>query len=203
MHAIVAKYSQQSQRRIAESLSHLREFETEHQWMLELAGAPLSEIARMEKAHQSLRIIYRAAGSIMEESVKACLSNLNGYRPSQKFENLIGNRPKQHEVDCLVGQNAYEIKWRDATTDGDHKSKEIERIKNIIEHGLTPTRLMFFIPQNPGAAKIQKGLRKAYEDLGGHYYCGKEAWDHVTEISGHNLREMLLSAPKIPRALFA
>lgn len=203
IHAIVDKHHHQSRQRIEQSLADLKQAQHDHEWMLELAGGVGEEIRQMESAHQSLRIIYRAAGSIMEESVKACLCRLKNYQPSQKLDNLIGNRPKQHEVDCLVGNRAYEIKWRDATTDGDHRSKEIERIRNMLAHGLTPVRLMFFIPHNKSAMAIQQSVRKSYEELGGHYHCGPDAWEHVKKLSGHDLRQILLSSPKIPSRLFA
>jgi hypothetical protein len=31
----------------------------------------------------------------------------------------------------VINNNAYEIKWRDATTDGDHITKEHTRVQNI------------------------------------------------------------------------
>ena len=38
--------------------------------------------------------------------------------------NSIDNSPKTIEIDCLANNKAYEIKWKDATTDGDHINKE-------------------------------------------------------------------------------
>lgn len=56
-------------------------------------------------------------------------------------------RSKTFEIDCLVGTDAIEIKWRDATTDGDHIAKEHTRIKVIAEAGLTPIHIMFYYPK--------------------------------------------------------
>jgi hypothetical protein len=40
-------------------------------------------------------------------------------------------RPKTIEIDYLINNNAFEIKWTDATTDGNHITKEHTRIKVI------------------------------------------------------------------------
>jgi hypothetical protein len=41
-----------------------------------------------------------------------------------RIPNTLGQHPKAFEIDCLVGSDAIEIKWRDATTDGDHITLE-------------------------------------------------------------------------------
>ena len=38
-------------------------------------------------------------------------------------------------IDFLNGTDAIEVKWRDATTDGDHITKEQTRVKVIHEKG--------------------------------------------------------------------
>lgn len=57
-----------------------------------------------------------------------------------KIPNPSGGRPKTFEIDCLIGERAYEIKWRDATTDGDHITKEHRRLRAIADAGYTPAR---------------------------------------------------------------
>ena len=74
------------------------------------------------------------------------------------------------EIDCLVGDRAHEIKWRDATTDGDHVTKEHTRLKVISNKGYTPIRVMFFYPNRDQAKKIQEVLKTIYEGLKGEYY---------------------------------
>lgn len=49
-----------------------------------------------------------------------------------------------------------EIKWRDATTDGDHITKEHTRVKVINEKGYIPIRVMFYYPQRSQAKKFKK-----------------------------------------------
>ncbi|WP_308254985.1 ApaLI family restriction endonuclease [Geminocystis sp. GBBB08] len=61
-------------------------------------------------------------------------------------------------IDVLDGNDAIEIKWRDATTDGDHITKEHTRIKAIENHGYKPIRVMFYYPQREQAINIQQTL---------------------------------------------
>lgn len=72
-----------------------------------------------------------------------------------------------------------EIKWRDATTDGDHITKEHTRISTIADAGFTPVRVMFFYPNRSQAIKIQQTLATLYSGIGGQYYFADSAWDYV------------------------
>jgi type II restriction enzyme len=97
----------------------------------------------------------------------------------------LGLRPKTFEIDCLVESNAYEIKWRDATTDGDHITKEHTRVKQIKKVGYTPIRIMFYYPNRSQAIKIQQTLETIYSGIGGNCYYGDSAWEyikHETEV---------------------
>ncbi len=71
------------------------------------------------------------------------------------IRNTAGQKPKTFEIDFLNGNDAVELKWRDATTDGDHILKEHTRVKVIKEHGYKPIRVMFYYPQREQARKIQ------------------------------------------------
>ncbi len=108
-----------------------------------------------------------------------------------KIKNTLGTRPKTFEIDCLVGQLAHEIKWRDATTDGDHITKEHTRVKVISEKGYIPIRVMFYYPQRTQARRIQETLKTLYQGIGGRYYYGDAAWSYIEEFSGINLLEIL------------
>ena len=108
-----------------------------------------------------------------------------------KIPNTLGNRPKTFEIDCLVGNAAHEIKWRDATTDGDHITKEHTRVKVIREKGYTPVRVMFYYPQRTQAIRIQETLETLYQGIGGKYFYGDSAWQYIHELTGIDLLEIL------------
>ncbi len=104
---------------------------------------------------------------------------------------MLGRRPKTFEIDCIVEQNAIEIKWRDATTDGDHITKEHTRIKAIADAGHTPIRVMFYYPNRTQAIQIQQTLETLYTGVGGQYYYGDKAWDYIKEQTGIDLKAIL------------
>lgn len=107
-----------------------------------------------------------------------------------KLPNIIDRSPKTVEIDCLVGNMAYEIKWKDATTDGDHIKKEHKRVQIIKEAGYIPVRIMFFEPNREQAIKIQDKLKKLYEDIGGEYYFGEDAWNYLKKETGIDLKKL-------------
>lgn len=137
------------------------------------------------------RFLYKYAGSFLEEAAIICIKSKYPFSGKVKIPNTLGNKPKTFEIDCLVNNLAHEIKWKDATTDGDHISKEHTRVKVIKEKGYTPIRVMFYEPQRSQAIKIQETLRKLYEDIGGKYYSGQDAFDYIESFTGINLLEIL------------
>ena len=58
-----------------------------------------------------------------------------------------------------------EIKWRDATTDGDHITKEHTRIRAIRDAGYKPVRVMFYYPNRAQAMRIQQTLESLYKSV--------------------------------------
>lgn len=106
-------------------------------------------------------------------------------------ENTQGSKPKTFEIDFLNGNDAVELKWRDATTDGDHITKEHTRVKAIQSHGYRPIRVMFYYPQREQAIRIQETLKTIYTGVDGEYYAGDDAWEYLHEISGYDLKLIL------------
>ncbi len=53
-------------------------------------------------------------------------------------ENTQGKKPRTFEIDFLNGNDAVVLKWRNATTDGDHITKEHTRVKAIQGDVLLP-----------------------------------------------------------------
>lgn len=109
-----------------------------------------------------------------------------------KLPNTIDSSPKQVEIDCLVGNRAYEIKWKDATTDGDHIKKERKRVRLIKDAGYVPVRIMFFKPNRTQAIKVQTSLERLYHEVGGEYYSGEEAWEYLRQDTGIDLKQIFL-----------
>ncbi|MGA2220691.1 MAG: ApaLI family restriction endonuclease [Verrucomicrobiia bacterium] len=131
------------------------------------------------------RFVYKYAGSFLEEAAKLCFKKNFPQSGSLRVPNTHGQRPKTFEIDCLVGTDALEIKWRDATTDGDHITKEHTRIKAICDAGYKPIRVMFYYPNRDQAIRIQQALESIYKGVHGEYYYSDTAWDYVkrrTEI---------------------
>jgi hypothetical protein len=146
------------------------------------------------------RFLYRYAGTFLEEAAKLCLQEKYPTAGPAKIANTQGRRPATFEIDYLIGQEAFEIKWRDATTDGDHITKEHTRIKVIAEAGYTPIRIMFFYPNREQAIRIQQTLETLYAGVQGRYYYGDRAWEYIKECTGIDLRAILekLAAESAP-----
>lgn len=137
------------------------------------------------------RFLYKYAGSFLEEATKLCFKEAFPDSGSLRIPNTKGQRPKTFEIDCLVGIEALEIKWKDATTDGDHITKEHTRIQVISDAGYTPIRVMFYYPNRAQAIRIQETLETLYEGVGGEYYHGDAAWKYVSDKTGICLKSIL------------
>ena len=87
--------------------------------------------------------------------------------------------------------DAIEIKWRDATTDGDHITKEHTRIRAIVDAGHTPIRVMFYYPNRAQAMRIQETLETLYQGVKGQYFHGGTAWEYVKNRTGVDLLAIL------------
>lgn len=137
------------------------------------------------------RFLYKYAGSFLEEATKLCFKEAFPDSASLRITNTRGQRPRTFEIDCLVGNNALEIKWKDATTDGDHITKEHTRIQVISDAGYTPIRVMFYYPNRAQAIRIQETLETLYEGVGGEYYYGDAAWNYVRDKTAIDLKRIL------------
>lgn len=138
------------------------------------------------------RFLYKYAGSFLEEAATLCLNFRFPEGIKTKVENTLGQRPKTFEIDFLNENDAIEVKWRDATTDGDHITKEHTRVQVIKNHGFKPIRIMFYYPQRTQAIKIQKTLKTLYAGVDGEYYGGDEAWEYLHQYSGVDLKNILM-----------
>lgn len=164
-----------------------------HYLLYEVLGVPLDEGAKIDEYQNTGRFLYQYAGAFLEEVVSLALFFRNPHGGKARISNDQGQRPKHFEIDFLDGKDAIEIKWRDATTDGDHITKEHTRVKAIVSHGYRPVRVMFFYPQRKQAQKIQETLKTLYRGVSGAYYADQEAWQFMKDRTGYDLKEFLES----------
>ena len=164
---------------------------TDHYMIYHALGFTSAEGYQIDYQQNVGRLLYKYAGSMLEELAIKCFT-LAYPNSKQKviLTNSIDNSPKTIEIDCLANNKAYEIKWKDATTDGDHINKELKRLKIIKEAGYIPIRIMFFMPNRLQAISIQTRIKIAYEKMGGEYYAGNAAWEYIKKETGINLKDL-------------
>ena len=191
IHNLAQKSSEALLKQINFRLEEMKVDDTSHFLIYRVLGITEQEGRLIDIYQNKGRFLYKYAGSFLEKATQ--LSFLEKYPDSKsvKSTNTLGSRPKTFEIDCLEGNNAIEIKWRDATTDGDHITKEHTRIKAISTAGYKPIRIMFYYPNRQKAIRIQQTLETLYKGIGGEYYYGESAWNYVTERTVIDLKAIL------------
>lgn len=161
----------------------------EHYIIYKVLGIDDDEHSKIDHYQNKGRFVFKYAGALLEDLARLCIGGV-----PISFINTISSSPKKFHIDCYVESEnlAHEIKWKDGTTDGDHVKKEANKIQGIIEEGMIPVRVMFFMPEREQAKKIQEKVIAAYK-AGGHAYIGNEAFDYVKECSGIDLRAIFNS----------
>lgn len=163
-----------------------------HYLIYRVLGISNEEGVLIDEYQNTGRFLYKYAGSFLEEAATLCMFFANSDGGKTLVENTQGVKPKTFEIDFLNGTDAVELKWRDATTDGDHITKEHTRVKVLKSHGYRPIRVMFYYPQRDHAIKIQETLKTIYAGVDGEYYAGDEAWEYLKKVSGYDLKEILV-----------
>lgn len=190
---LAAQYADRLKKRINERIAEMKEDDQSHTMIYQVLGVSDREGKMIDVYQNKGRFLYRYAGSFLEEATKLCFLDSFPGSSSVRIENTISARPKKFEIACLESNNAIEIKWRDATTDGDHITKEHTRIKAISNVGYTPIRVMFYYPNRKQAIRVQQTLETLYEGIGGYYYFGDTAWEYVKARTGFDLKSELES----------
>jgi type II restriction enzyme len=185
------KYAQELDRKIQERVLEMKEDDNSHFLLYQVLGISDVEGELIDIYQNKGRFLYKYAGAFLEEAVVLCFKEKFVEAKRFRVENTIGKRPKQFEIDCLIDKDAIEIKWRDATTDGDHITKEHTRIQVIAAHGFKPIRLMFYQPNRGQAIKIQATLKTLYDGIGGEYYSQEAAWNYVKAKTDIDLKAIL------------
>lgn len=185
----IMRYREELQKKIKEREKEMQEDNNEHHLIYNALGITSKEGYQIDYQQNVGRFLYKYAGSLLEDLVIKCITDVYPQAEVKvKLPNTIDRSPKTVEIDCLVDDRAYEIKWKDATTDGDHIKKEHKRVRIIKEAGYIPIRLMFFEPNREQAIRIQAKLKKLYEDIGGEYYSGQAAWKYLKRETGIDLK---------------
>lgn len=192
IYRIIANYRSDFQKKILERKEEMESDNNDHYLLYNVLGFTSEEGYQVDFQQNVGRFLYKYAGSLMEDLVINCLKMAHSDAVSKvKLKNTIDRSPKTVEIDCLIGNRAIEIKWKDATTDGDHIKKEHKRVRVIKDAGYIPIRLMFFEPNRERAIRIQIRLKDLYEELGGEYYSGAAAWEYLKKDTGIDLRKIL------------
>ena len=171
--------------------------DTSHYLLYRVLGISEEEGRLIDLYQNKGRFLYKYAGSFLEEATRLCFVFAFPNSGAIRIPNTLGSRPKTFEIDCLIGkEDAIEVKWRDATTDGDHITKEHTRIKVISAAGYKPVRIMFYYPNRAQAIRIQQSLETLYAGVHGEYYFGKNAWEYVNQKTGIDLKGIIEKLPQ-------
>ncbi len=184
-------YSANLKGKIEARKEEMKADDNSHYLVYRVLGITTREGQRIDSYQNTGRFLYKYAGSFLEEAATLCLSFKFPEGIKTKVVNTIGQRPKTFEIDFLNGNDALEVKWKDATTDGDHITKEHTRVQVIKGHGYKPIRVMFYYPQRDQAIKIQETLKTLYTGVQGEYYGGNEAWEYLEKYTGVDLKAIL------------
>ena len=193
---LASRYGQQLKLRIDERIEDMKADDLSHFLIYQVLGVSDEEGRLIDIYQNKGRFLYKYAGSFLENAAKLCFKESHPDSGSIRVPNSRGQRPKTFEIDCLVGRDAIEIKWRDATTDGDHITKEHTRILAIRDAGYTPVRVMFYYPNRDQAIKIQQTLETLYEGVHGEYHFGGAAWQYVLRRTKVDLLAILQKLAK-------
>lgn len=186
------KYTLKLKNQVAIRTEEMNNDDTSHYLLYQILGVNDEEGRLIDLYQNKGRFLYRYAGDFLEEAATMCIKHKYPHAIKLKIPNTLGTKPKTFEIDCLVNKSlAHEIKWRDATTDGDHITKEHTRVKVIKEHGYIPIRIMFYYPQRQQAQKVQETLETLYKGIGGQYYYGSSAWQYLKELTDIDLLTIL------------
>lgn len=185
------KYAHDLKHQVDLRVEEMKEDDTSHYLLYRVLGVTNEEGNLIDLYQNKGRFLYKYAGAFLEEAAVICIKYKYPDSGKVKIPNTLGSKPKTFEIDCLVEEVAHEIKWRDATTDGDHITKEHTRVKVIKDKGYTPVRVMFYYPQRTQARRIQETLETLYHGIGGQYYYGDSAWKYIEDYTGIDLLEIL------------
>lgn len=178
-------------KKMAARIEEMKTDDTSHFLIYRVLGITNEEGQLIDVYQNKGRFLYKYAGSFLEQAALLCFKRTFPNVGELWIPNTEGKRPKEFQIDCVIDNDAIEIKWRDATTDGDHIAKEHTRLKVIQNVGYVPIRVMFYYPNRTQAIRIQQAMETLYKGANGEYYWGESAWDYVHNRTGINLKQIL------------
>ena len=188
---LAERYATELKRVIASRVLDMEKDEQSHVLIYRVLGISVEEGRLIDVYQNKGRFVYKYAGSFLEEAAKLCFKHKFPESGSMRIPNTLGQRPRTFEIDCIVQSDALEIKWRDATTDGDHITKEHTRMRAVSDAGYKPVRVMFYYPNREQAIRIQQTLESLYRSVQGEYHYGDAAWKYVLNRTEINLLGIL------------
>ncbi|MGA2440323.1 MAG: ApaLI family restriction endonuclease [Tepidisphaeraceae bacterium] len=189
--ALADRYAAELKLSTDDRVAEMEQDDRSHVLIYQVLGVSESEGKLIDVYQNKGRFLYKYAGSFLEEAAKLCFKSKFSDSGSIRVPNTRGQRPKTFEIDCLVGNDAMEIKWRDATTDGDHITKEHTRIQAICDAGYKPVRVMFYYPNRAQAMRIQQTLESIYKSVQGEYHYADAARAYVKRRTDVDLLAIL------------
>ena len=186
---------------IDDRVHKMQDDDKSHYLIYRILGVATEEGRLIDEYQNKGRFLYKYAGSFLENAAKYCFKRKFPESGPIRVPNTRGTRPKMFEIDCAVGKTALEIKWRDATTDGDHIAKEHTRLQAVCDGGYAPIRVMFYYPNRDQAIRIQQALETLYKGAGGHYHYADAAWTYVKAQTGIDLKRIIeeLAEERMPK----
>nr|WP_206524204.1 ApaLI family restriction endonuclease [Lujinxingia sediminis] len=191
--AIANRYAEQLSKKVAKRVLDMDSDDTSHFLIYRVLGVSENEGRNIDVYQNKGRFLYRYAGAFLEEATKVCFKSRFPGAKTIKVDNTRGSKPKTFEIDIAdeVSKVGIEVKWRDATTDGDHITKEHTRLLAVKDAGYTPIRVMYYYPNREQALRVQRALASLYREAGGQYFAGEEAWQFVVDKTGVDLLRIL------------
>jgi hypothetical protein len=188
---LAADYASKLKSQVDMRVTEMKSDDTSHYLIYRVLGIKDQEGELIDLYQNKGRFLYQYAGSFLQDAARLCFKEKYPGSAPERIPNSEGPRPKTFQIDCVVERDAFEIKWRDATTDGDHITKEHTRLIAVKKAGYHPIRIMFYYPNRQQAVRIQQTLQTLYEGMNGEYHFGDAAWTYVTNRTGVDLLSIL------------
>lgn len=188
---LAAEYAKKLEDSISKRVEDMKTDDKSHYLIYRVLGITIAEGELIDIYQNKGRFLYNRAGNFLEKAAILCFQEKHPDAESTKIPNTSGQRPKTFQIDCLINKDAIEIKWRDATTDGDHITKEHSRLQATKEGGYKPIRIMFYYPNRAQAMRIQQTLETLYAGMDGEYYFGDSAWEYIHQRTDIDLKNIL------------